>query len=162
MKKQILKTLAILSISIQANAQSIPATADLDINNIRATIACVPAMFTNNTSNAAYEFPKGSGKTAMYSSGLWIGGFALDNGALKVAASSYGVVPKRDFWAGPLNNNGQADTNGYYKWNKVWKVSKSEIDAFKNLCGTLTGANLQTYLLSLDLVAVYLRHFYGF
>jgi hypothetical protein len=86
--------------------------------------------FWNFSNQSLSEFPKGSGKASILSSALWIGG--LENNDLKTAAMTYrqnGV----DFFPGPLDTvTGNSDTSMSRRWNKMWYVSRQEIDAFKN------------------------------
>jgi len=55
------------------------------------------------TGNAGFEWPKGSGKTANYASGLWIGGKRGDTVRVAVAEYSY------EFDAGPIINGQPAN-----------------------------------------------------
>lgn len=88
MKKIILSISAILFSTGSIFAQT--ASVDLDINNVRAKMLTAGDMFFNPTSqNAAYEFPKNSGKNSMYEAGLWVAGKDATSGLLKVAAQTY-------------------------------------------------------------------------
>lgn len=106
-------------------------TADLDINHVRATILTHGDMFNNpNSQTSAYEFPKGSGKHCAYTAGLWVGGFEKNTNALKVAAQTYRQTGN-DYWAGPIINNGTGiDSLTSLKWEKIWKINKTDVDAF--------------------------------
>src|SRR5437868_2298655 len=46
----------------------------LDINNIKARINSSGDLFTDMAGFASFEVPKGSGKSTIFSSNLWIGG----------------------------------------------------------------------------------------
>ncbi len=103
----------------------------LDINNVRAGITNRSDMHWDlgGAGNAFYEVPKGSGKNSNFASGLWIGG--LDNGGqLHGAAQTYrqsGV----DFWPGPLDTiSATIDTATSLNYDKIWKVSYTDINAF--------------------------------
>lgn len=70
-------------------ASGVDYSAKIDINNI--------SMFVTNTGSFAYdkqnsvsglEFPRGTGKTAVYAAGLWIG--AQVGGKIRLAVSEYG------------------------------------------------------------------------
>ncbi|MBU2018988.1 MAG: T9SS type A sorting domain-containing protein [Bacteroidetes bacterium] len=50
--------------------------------------------------NAAYEVPKGGGRTVIYAGSLWMGGVDI-NGQLKLAALTF-KERGNDFWPGPL------------------------------------------------------------
>lgn len=124
--KTTLLFLAGLSISI-ANAQTFEY---LDINQVKARVNSGGDLhFDPTTGNGSYECPIGSGKNYAGATSLWIGGFDTGN-QLKLAGQTYrqsGV----DFWSGPLDL-ATASTNSAVvnQYNKVWKINKSDIDAF--------------------------------
>lgn len=105
----------------------------LDVNNVRAGIANRGDMHWDigGAGSPIYEVPKGSGINSNFASALWIGG--LDNGnQLHGAAQTYrqGGV---DFWPGPLDTtNASIDTLTAKNYDKVWKVSYSDINTFIN------------------------------
>ena len=105
----------------------------LDINNVKAGITNRNDMHWDigGTQNAMYEVPKGSGAHSNFASGLWIGG--LDNGGqLHGAAQTYrqGGV---DFWPGPLKvTDASIDSATSVQYDKIWKVSYTEINDFIN------------------------------
>lgn len=108
-----------------------PSTAqkDLDINNVRAKLLCGGDMWFDGVDKARYEVPKGSGKYAIFSGSLWIGG--IDAGKqLKVAAQTYRQDGSNDFWPGPLDINGSTDAATCSSWDKFYKITKSDIDNF--------------------------------
>lgn len=83
-------------------ANCAPATAKLtmEFNDVKALLEAGGILFYDRPNNtAAYEVPKGSGLTAIFSGALWMGGTDV-NGQLKLAAQTFrqGV----DFWTGPL------------------------------------------------------------
>ncbi len=95
----------------------------LDINNVRARIFNNGNLFWRG-SPAVYEVPKGGGASAIFNSGIWVGG--LVGGDLRVAAARYGGY---DFWPGPLDDNGEppADCSDF---DRLYKVSRSDIDDY--------------------------------
>ncbi len=100
----------------------------LDTNNVRAAILC-NADFGWDLSNSQYEVPKGSGKHPLYTGSLWIGGY--HNGQLRMAANTY-RQNGMDFWPGPLDlNTGSITVATSNQWNKLWKVTKTQVDKFK-------------------------------
>ncbi|MCW3085722.1 MAG: hypothetical protein JWP12_3088 [Bacteroidetes bacterium] len=123
MKKKLLSLCCIIGFAA-ANAQIVPGQF-LDLNNIKARVNADGSLFTNYT-NAQFEAPKGSGKNTIFADNLWIGGFDAGN-QLKMAAQTYRQTGT-DFFPGPLNSLGQADTSA--AWNQVWKLNKCDIDAF--------------------------------
>ena len=101
----------------------------LDINNVKARINANGNHFWDPMSGASeYEVPKGSGKMSIFTEGLWVA--AKDNNhKLHFAGERY-RSKGADFYQGPImatdNYEKQAE-----KWNTLWKVNKSEIDAHK-------------------------------
>jgi len=55
---------------------------------------------------AGYEVPANSGRFALYSGGLWLGGTDV-NGQLKAAVATFGAG--NDYWTGPLDTLGTAE-----------------------------------------------------
>ncbi|HRG00966.1 MAG TPA: T9SS type A sorting domain-containing protein [Bacteroidia bacterium] len=105
----------------------------LDINNVRAGIANRGDMHWDiaGNGNALYEVPKGSGKNSNFASALWIGGLDAGN-QLHGAAQTYrqGGV---DFWPGPLKlTDASIDAATSSQYDKIWKVSYTEINDFIN------------------------------
>jgi hypothetical protein len=104
--------------------------ADLDINNVRATILNGGDMWWD-LSNAGYEVPKGFGKHSIFAGAIWIGG--LDQGnQLKIAAQSY-RQSGNDYYAGPINQSNtttsQSVCNNY---DRHWKITRQEVLDFIN------------------------------
>jgi hypothetical protein len=102
----------------------------LNRTNINAIFSADGQLFWDGK-KANFEVPKGSGKNTISSSSLWIGGYDAQ-GALHEAAQTY-RESGTDFWPGPLNlNTGKIDTATSVLYNKVWKVTKLEIDSFRS------------------------------
>jgi len=108
----------------------------LDINNVRTILYS----YGNGwfLENAAYEIPKGSGKTSMFSFSLWIGGIDLNNN-LKLAAYKYGQGPSggnphthNDFYPGPLKIDGTAavDPTTCAKYDQLFQITRAEVEDF--------------------------------
>lgn len=119
------------ALSIMANAQN--SYDSLNVNNINARINAWGNHFwdTNATiAPAHYEFPAGSAKNTIFNTALWIGG-QDDNGQLRLAAERYRTNGP-DFWTGPLTVDWTASISPAVisQWNRVWKLNRSEIDAF--------------------------------
>ncbi len=110
------------------------ASAVLDVNNVRALLHNGGDMWWNLVGDPRYEIPKGSNRHSMFASSLWVGGID-DGGQLRVAAQTYrqsGI----DFWPGPLTggaDGGDAATDQATceAWNQMFKINKTEIDAFR-------------------------------
>ncbi|MFA5416973.1 MAG: T9SS type A sorting domain-containing protein [Bacteroidales bacterium] len=109
----------------------------LDINNVKASIFPSSGQFWTGSLQGdiygnppkTYEYPKGSGKHTIFTSNFWIGGMDQD-GQLRLAADQYSSSG-HDFWPGPIcSYNGvlSIDTASVYQWNRVWKLSKSDIE----------------------------------
>lgn len=110
----------------------------LDINNISALINpygsqfwCGPLANSGGLGGfpSFYEYPKGSGKQTIFTSAFWIGGVDQD-GQLRLDAELY-RQRGLDYWSGPLsveNETLSIDTVIVYKWHRVWKLSKNEIE----------------------------------
>jgi hypothetical protein len=99
----------------------------VDVNNINAGFNANGDLFCengNNFYNPKFEVPAGSGKHTLFVGNLWMG--AMDVlGGLHLAAQRYGQSG-RDFWAGPVS---QVYDSAYdEKWNRIWNISKSDID----------------------------------
>jgi len=107
---------------------------DLDINNVRTTILNGGDMWWN-LSNARYEIPKVEpgqvSKHSLFAGALWIGG--ITQGNLRIAAQTY-RQSGNDFFPGPLQVDGTASISKdrCKEFDKIWKVSIEEIDAFRN------------------------------
>jgi hypothetical protein len=103
----------------------------LDINNVKAGIANRSDMHWDigGTQNAMYEVPKGSRKNSNFCSALWIG--CLDNGGqLHGGAQTYRQSGS-SFWPGPLDTiNATIDTATSLAYDKIWKVSYTDINNF--------------------------------
>lgn len=101
-----------------------PSTAKLtmEFNDVKALLMAGGVLFRDLSNNvAAYEVPKGSGLTAIYSGALWMGGTDI-NGQLKLAAQMF--REGFDFWTGPLTVT--AGSGNYNPLNPVGDDVKRE------------------------------------
>lgn len=131
MKKTILFLAIALITNLTTSAQFTTAEY-LDINNVRARYMVHGDMFWNpGTGDAAYEFPKGSGKHSIHATTLWIGGRDLSTNNLNVAAHTY-RTSGIDYWPGPLDefNGSTSDSITASNWAQIWKINRSTIDSF--------------------------------
>lgn len=124
--KTILLSLACLS-SVMTSAQTFEY---LDINQVKARVNSGGDLHWNPTSGySGYECPIGSNKSWGGPASLWMGGLDA-GGQLHLAAQTYhqsGV----DFWPGPLSTlDASIDSITSNQYNRVWKLNKSDIDAF--------------------------------
>jgi hypothetical protein len=104
------------------------AIADLDINNVRASLLLSGDMWWDLNS-AQYEVPKGSGKNVIFNAGFCVGGLS-DGGQLKLAAMTYRQTGV-DFWPGPLFQfDGAISPNDCEEWDKHFKLTRAEVNSF--------------------------------
>lgn len=79
----------------------------LAYNNASTYIYSNGLLWQNRANGVAgYEVPINSGRFALYSGGLWLGGTDV-NGQLKAAVSTFGQG--NDYWTGPLDTTGNAE-----------------------------------------------------
>ncbi|MCB0514590.1 MAG: T9SS type A sorting domain-containing protein [Chitinophagales bacterium] len=75
-----------------------------------------------------YYVPADSITKCIFAGALWLGGVdAMDN--LHVAAQTYRQTGN-DYWAGPLDNNGNIDEANCGLFDRFWKTTSADIDAF--------------------------------
>ena len=117
-------------------AASCPVTSsqiDLDINQVRARVLVGGDLWWDPVGQVPYyEVPIGSGKNAIYSGALWIGGFD-QAGQLKVAAQTYRQGGSNDFWGGPIDTaSGTAsiDNATCDAYDRFWSISRKEVSEF--------------------------------
>ncbi|MCB9262341.1 MAG: T9SS type A sorting domain-containing protein [Flavobacteriales bacterium] len=81
-----------------------------------------------------YLAPKSSEKSPLFSSGLWIGGLD-DSNNVHLSAMTY-AQKGFDYFPGPLNaSTGAFNPNDSVKFDRLWKVNKSDIQKHINLYG---------------------------
>ncbi|MEM6336609.1 MAG: T9SS type A sorting domain-containing protein [Bacteroidota bacterium] len=98
------------------------AEATLDINNVRAKLYNVGALFWRG-SGTHYTVPADGDADAIFTSALWIAGYV--GGELRMSASGYGGY---EMWPGSL-----ADTSGSCEErDRMYTVYREEIDAFRS------------------------------
>ncbi|TSA33076.1 MAG: T9SS C-terminal target domain-containing protein, partial [Porphyromonadaceae bacterium] len=105
---------------------------EISLNNVRALIHTGGDMWWD-FKVARYEIPKGSGKTALWNGGIWIGGTDV-NGQLKLAAVRYRIGGV-DYFPGPLitkgNARGTTDVEVCYQYDRHWEISRYQVEAFR-------------------------------
>ncbi len=131
----LLKTLLFLSIFF--NLLFAQTFDSLSIGNINARINSNGSFFWDKSGKPKFEFPKGSNKHATYVATTWMGGYD-SGGLLRVAAQTYKQAHE-PIVAGPIRNVQFPIYDSLYnqKYNKVWKITKSQIDYHKNNYGNL-------------------------
>lgn len=116
------------------------ASADLDINNVRAKILNGGDLWWDLVKFPCYEVPKGSGKNSLFAGTLWIGGLDA-GGSLKIACATYRQNGS-DYWPGPLSSEAQTDTFTCDRYDKLWKINKEDVKTYYNwVTGPRTSPN---------------------
>jgi hypothetical protein len=119
----------------------------VDINNVNATVNTSGSQFWDLNQASLFEVPKGSGKSTIFASNLWIGGVDVSN-QLKMAAAR--LDPDNDFYPGPIlgyNTNTDYATE-MPNWERVWVLTQAEIQNYVDFyeCGIDPNCNqAQTY-----------------
>ena len=111
-------------------------TDTLNINNISAPFTPRGNAFWDYrgpngqpVATVQYEVPKGSGKSTIFTSVPWIGGLDQSNN-LHLAAEIYRLLGE-DYFYGPVCDTLTLNQYSDSLWNRVWKISKAEIDYHK-------------------------------
>ena len=102
------------------------ATARLDAGDVDAGLYDTGSLFYGGAVSADYEVPRGSGGTALYAAGLWVG--ATVDGAPRVAAAGF----YSDFWPGPLDAGATlpnpTDCSAY---DHIYVVTATDVAAYE-------------------------------
>ena len=110
---------------------------ELSLNNIRTYVHMDGLLWSDITGGAGYEVPKNSGKTSIYSGGIWIGGTDV-NGQLKLTAIKYKGA--RNFWPGPLimsgEQRGTTDVEVCYQYDRHYEITRYQVEAFREWYNT--------------------------
>ena len=96
------------------------------VNNIKTILnACGMLSYKGGVAN--YHFPADSNLHSLYSAGLWVGGLDLED-SVRVCASRF-YTP--DYVPGPIYRaTPQPPVEEIAKYNRLWSVSRGEIDNF--------------------------------
>jgi hypothetical protein len=117
---------SVMSLCVPASAK-----ADLDINNVRATLLTGGDMWWDLV-NGKYLVPKPAqglnGPTSIFAGSLWIGGIDA-SGTLKVAAQTYRQTGN-DYWPGPLTSTATTDAATCLTWDKFYKLNKADVKTY--------------------------------
>ena len=115
--------------SPKATATCLPPakTENLALNNVRAYLKTNGTMW--HAERGEYEVPKGSGKTSLFSSSLWIGGnSAPTNGNLYFAGMRFGSIGN-DYWTGPISmDNASIDQASCSFYDQFYQISRIEVE----------------------------------
>lgn len=121
------------------------ASAELNINNVRCLLHNGGDMWWDLAGLPRYEIPRvddpALAKHSSFAASLWIGGLDAEQN-LRVAAATY-RQSGNDYFPGPLTQNGAVTDAVCEDWDKMWKINKTEIDAFRAAWNTFesTGAS---------------------
>jgi len=100
----------------------------IDINNINMVVKNTGSFaYDTESGGAGLEFPKGTGKTAVFAAGLWMG--ALVNGGVRVSVSEYSDDYKPGGAVGGTPDNPDLPEHKVYKLNRVYLDAAGGIDA---------------------------------
>jgi len=121
---------------IVLTVKSNPTFGYLDTNNINARINCYGNHFCDFSFydlGAEFEAPKGGGKGTIFNSAIWIGGYdeysqlCLAGGEYRTGGAAIaGSSP--DFYCGPVMDLLQYNHTQDSLWNRIWKISRNEIE----------------------------------
>lgn len=117
-----------LNKQLLSNCAPATAQADLDINNVRATILNGGDLWWD-LNDGKYEIPKGSGRVSMFCGALWIGGVDA-GGQIHSAGQTYRQTGN-DFWPGPIDSvTLTTNASTCLNYDKVYKVNRSQVEYF--------------------------------
>ena len=105
----------------------------LNINNVSANFLPFGNDFWRDSPVSTihqYVVPAGSGKSTVFTSIPWIGGLDQSNN-LHLAGETY-RANSEDYFFGPVLDTNTLAQYSDSLWNRVWKISKAEIDYHKN------------------------------
>lgn len=135
MKKLLPGALALFVSAVSYAQTPFNAIEYIDINNIKASCLVHGDAWYDpgNSSNIAAQYPNGSGKRIAGRSGIWIGGYNLEQN-LQIAVARTGAATA-DYWPGPVDSTVPIAQRQAYseQWAKVWRVNRSTIDSFRTL-----------------------------
>lgn len=122
-----MRNIILLHFLIQSGLALSQQSARLEVNNIRIDVASNGSIGIGNNANGM-EFPKNSGIHALFGGNLWIAGFDSSFGVLHVSANAYNEASS-NYRPGPIASD--YSSTFLSKYDRVWKVSKSDIDYHK-------------------------------
>jgi hypothetical protein len=102
--------------AVPMHATAIDRSQYVDVNRVNMLVSNIGSFAFDGT-NAALEFPKGSGKTAVFAGGLWLGGKI--NGVTKVAVTAY----SNEWFPGPILPGG-TPANPTDPIHRVYKLER--------------------------------------
>lgn len=116
--------------SLAAGCAPPSGSAIMELNNVRTIVYTGGDMWWDLIGSAKYEVPKNSGKHALFSGSLWMGGIREGDNALKLAAMRF-RQKGNDYWPGPLTLDGASVTSDICsEYDKLYRISRAEVDLF--------------------------------
>jgi len=116
------------STGVVANCTPPTASAELDINNVRALIQSGGDMWWD-FNRSRYEVPQGSGKTSLFAGSLWLAGQDV-SGQFKVAALRFRQIGY-DYWTGPLSTvDAEIDPATCKVYDRHWETTRAMVTEF--------------------------------
>ena len=119
----------------------------LDINNVKTRINSGGDMWWDLPAGTGskYYIPANSPTTSLFAGSLWIAGVDV-NDQLKCAALRFRQVGN-DYYTGPLSVDGKAsiDDATCARWDKIFKITRAEVDDFLDHIDPNTGKPEQGY-----------------
>ncbi len=104
---------------------------NINTNNINAKISNGGYLFRDGGGNfGAFQVPylNGDSPATIFAAGLWIGGYTwIHNSQLKLTSVDYGQNGN-SYYPGPLTGVGTIAPDTCTNWNKIWTVTKPEIE----------------------------------
>ncbi len=126
MKNKLLSFAFCFYISYQASTQTF--IQFINNNNVDAKITNIGPLFFDGV-QSVFNVPKASNKSTIFAASPWIGG--ISNNQLHLMAETYRQGPGlADIQSGPISNSYLPNFLNY--WNRIWKVSKTDIQNFRN------------------------------
>lgn len=117
---------------IQLRNDCTPATqaVDMDVNNVRARLRIGGDLWWDGQGQGRYIVPKPAPGfdevSAIFAGGVWLGGVD-PAGALKAAITQYPSGNVTDFWAGPLDENGETNVDVCNSWDRFFELDGSNV-----------------------------------
>ncbi len=103
----------------------------MEVNNIRTAVTSLGRIGfdLDQVSSEFYEVPKDGGAHALFTQTLWAGGKSGEgeNTQLHLMGERYRQIG-RDAWPGPVSTDVAAYFATQLDWNRVWTVTKSQIE----------------------------------
>jgi hypothetical protein len=130
---------------VRTNAQIPFNTIDsIAINNISAAVLVHGDMWWNPaTENSRCTF-RSKNASISFTGGLWMSGYD-GAGQLHVAAQTY-RQDGNDYWPGLLDNTATLNYATSYRWARIWKVNRTDIQLFNSITHHTPGNVPQTIL----------------